>query len=229
MPQKHVVRTLVANGVYHVFNRGVNKRILFKDDQDYRVFLSYLKYHLSPPPDPSLFREPIIINETTFIALPRLPICYFKQIDLIAYTLMPNHFHFIIQQKDTLLLSKFIKSLCTRYAMYFNKKYHRLGPLYQSAYKSILVQDDIYLLHLSRYIHRNPLGLFPTLSQAYSSYADYIGLRHTSWVKPDLILNFFASENSQFVRKSFLTYQQFVGADEIKIGSEILLDDLILE
>ncbi|EKD67722.1 MAG: transposase [uncultured bacterium] len=128
---------------------------------------------------------------------------------LLAYCLMPNHFHLMIKQCDAHSLDAFIKTICTRYAMYFNKKYHRVGKLFQSAYKAILIMDEPYFLHLSRYIHKNPIGLFPHLEDAYSSYADYLGIRRTAWLNTKIILSLFRPKLLPFL-KNTTTYQSFI-------------------
>jgi len=84
-----------------------------------------------------------------------------------------------------------MQSLLTRYTAYFNKKYDRVGSLFQGRYKAVMVKDDRQLLVLSRYIHRNPLEINANLVESFSSYADYLGLRKTTWLKPGIVLDFF--------------------------------------
>lgn len=124
---------------------------------------------------------------------------------------MPNHFHLLVKQnenKDS--LKEFMQSLLTRYSMYFNKKYERVGSLFQGKYKAIIVMDEMYLLHLSRYIHINPYEFTNDLVNAYSSYGEYLGTRHSNWIDPSLILAYF--ENKKFLPefKKVITYKSFV-------------------
>jgi putative transposase len=211
MPARNIVKTYIENGIYHVYNRGVEKREIFCDDQDYRVFLRILKDTLSPPVDKNLIQIDITLKGATFKGVPRQPKTFHKDIDCIAYCLMPNHFHVLLQQKKEKIMHEFLRSLSIRYSMYFNKKYHRVGPLFQSAYRAVLITDEPYLLHVSRYIHINPKELFSDISAAYSSYAEFLGSRQTYWVKPEIVLSIFG--NISYVKnKQYQGYKNFVEA-----------------
>ena len=134
------------------------------------------------------------------------------EIKLIAYSLMPNHFHLQVKQESSNAIDLFMNSLGTRYTMYFNKKDKRVGPLYQSVYKAVLVESDEQLLYLTSYIHRNPLGdkfvpkakLLSKLFSQPSSLPEYLGERQTDWIHPEFILPFFSKTNPK------LSYQSFV-------------------
>ena len=136
-------------------------------------------------------------------------------------------------------MSEFMRCILTNYAMYFNKKYERIGTPFQGTFKAVLVNDDNYFLHLSRYIHMNPLdetetGLHPvqgvTLSKLseyeWSSYADYLGKKDTGWVKPKLVLDYF-EENKGSGMIASDTYQKFV--EEYIHDTEKILEGLTLE
>lgn len=226
MPGKNVVKTYVEGGYYHVYNRGVEKRKIFEDEKDYKVFLSYLKSSLSPPPDPKTLIKTLTFKGPTFKGVPRQPKNYSQEIDLLAYCLMPNHFHLLIRQKAVESMEGFVRSLATRYSMYFNKKSSRVGPLFQGNYKAALISEEPYLLHLSRYIHLNPSEYTPSLTEAYSSYADYLGIRKTPWVNPEEILSLFNQPVSPVLKK-VNTYQEFV--ERLKEDSKEILGELTLE
>ena len=232
MPSKNSEKYYIGGGYYHIYNRGVEKRIIFQDEQDYGVFLSYLKVYLLPRDDNHLRKQ---------LSLPNIPWSekdkilkqlklnnFYQTISLVCYCLMPNHFHLLIQQHDETSIDSFMNSLCTRYSMYFNKKYHRVGPLYQGVYKAILVQSDQQLLHLTRYIHKNPLSLqgvaLQTLSNQHSSYPEYIGTRDSTWIDTKQILAYFSNKNP------YSSYRSFV--NECAVTEEIqslLIDDELLE
>ena len=78
MPSKNVIKTYVKNGVYHIYNRGVEKRDIYKNTQDYKVFLKYLKEHLSPPPDKKALAIDFELRDKVFKGVPRLPKIYNK-------------------------------------------------------------------------------------------------------------------------------------------------------
>ncbi len=224
MPSKNLLKTKVGGGFYHIYNRGVEKRVIFQDIQDHKVFLNYLKEHLSPPPDPEDLLEIFTLQGTSFKGIPRQPKNYFQKIKLLAFCLMPNHFHLLIKQENPEDMEGFMRSLATRYSMYFNKKYDRVGPLFQSIYKASLISDDVYLLHLSRYIHLNPQEYTNNLAQAYSSYGDYLGIRKTAWIDTDFILSFFNQKVIPDLAK-INSYKEFVE----KYKGEKDLTGLLLE
>lgn len=226
MPSRNVVKVYAEKSYSHVYNRGVEKRTIFKDTQDYKVFLNYLKEYLNPPPDPENRKTIFTLQGETFNAFKRQPKNYNNKVILTAYCLMPNHFHLLLYQTSKKDMQEFIRSLCTRYSIYFNKKYNRVGGLFQGPYKAVLINDDSYLLHLSRYIHLNPLEHTDNLVEAYSSYADYLGIRKTAWVKPDFILNYFNQKLAPEFKK-FNSYKDFV--EKNKKDPEEELGKLILE
>ena len=114
-------------------------------------------------------------------------------------------------------ITDFMRALSNNYVSYFNKKYKRIGPLFQRRYKATLVKTETYLLHLTRYIHLNPIeleGVRPgtgsdLVNYPYSSYGDYLGKRKTSWVRPEEILTFFKTAQRANL-KDILSYQSFV-------------------
>lgn len=207
MPAKNTVRQFIENGYYHIYNRGVEKRDIFLDHQDYSVFLHYLKKYL----DPDQGSDPKSLA---------------KEVELIAFCLMPNHFHLQAKQISKDGITKLIRAVCTSYVMYFNNKYNRVGTLFQGKYKAVLILDDIYLLHLSRYIHLNPYpGSDPKL-YLYSSYKQYLGENKLNWVKPEEILSYFKTMRKTTL-KDCLSYESFV--EDYKLSSKLLLGELILE
>jgi len=219
VPGKNEVKLYIENGVYHIYNRGVEKRKIFQDKQDYAVFCSYLKVYLSPKnideisrqlANPKLSRS----EKTRLINMARLN-NFSNEIVLIAYCLMPNHFHLLVKQKSRDTIDKFMNSLGTRYTMYFNRKYDRVGKLYEGTYKAVLVTTDEQLLHLTRYIHKNPTKLSsaqgdPLYSQP-SSLAEYLGLKKTPWVDPKEVLAFFSKTNPKLSYKNFLKSEEDKG------------------
>ena len=209
MPARNVVKTYVKDGYYHVYNRGVEKRNIFLDEQDYRVFLNILKEALLSPTELVKHKKQVTFKGVTFKGLMHPPKNFYERIELLAYCLMPNHFHFLLKQCEERSMHQFLHSICTRYVIYFNKKYTRVGALFQNAYKAVLISDEPYLLHVSRYIHRNPQSYTEDLENAYSSYGEYLGIRKTEWVKTDLILSFFQYGKLPLL-KQVNSYQEFV-------------------
>ncbi len=196
----------VAGGVYHAYNRGVEKRTMFEDEDDYRVFRHYLSSYLCPPVKSEASNLP------QGVARVRASYDLHERVRLFAFCLMPNHFHLVLRQKDDLAMREFVRRLASAYVGYFNKKYERIGTLFQGTYRAVLVDSTEQLLHLSRYVHRNPVEILPGLGlqrldqYPHSSYRDYLGLSHTPWVHPYGVLEHFRP--ADFGPSE--TYRQFV-------------------
>ncbi len=230
MPSKNSLKSYVEAGYYHIYNRGVEKRLIFQDQQDYAVFLNYLKEYLLPKDEKGL-RELLANPKTSYkergkiLKLLRLN-NFYREITLLAYCLMPNHFHFLIKQNSANSIDRFMNSLCTRYTMYFNRKYKRIGPLYQDVYKAVMVESDEQLLHLTRYIHRNPVhpgtkgdALRTQIMSQSSSYPEYVQGKKTAWIQPEEILVFFSKTNPA------LSYQAFTEQiEDLGLIKEIAID-----
>lgn len=228
MPARNSIKQYLENGYYHLYNRGVEKRLIFLNQQDYLVFLNYLKTYLLPKDEKSLREQlsnPSISYKERADILRSLRLNNFhEEIILLAYCLMPNHFHFFVKQKGSQSIDKFMQSLCTRYTMYFNRKYKRVGSLFQAVYKAALVTHEEQFLYLTKYIHKQSLGLKGETLQGWedqpSSYLEYLGKRGTKWIKPDEVSIYFSKTNPK------LGYQSFIEEDnDYTIIQEVLIDD----
>lgn len=215
MPARNRIKQYVENSYYHIYNRGVEKRLIFLDKQDYSVFLSYLIDYLSFKDTRALadrLANPDIsyLEKDKIIKLFRLN-NFYGEIVLLAYSLMPNHFHFFIKQKEPLSIDKFMQSLATRYTMYFNRKHHRIGFLYQDVYKAVLLENDMQFIYLSKYIHKQAVihQLIPQDQvlrgwKQPSSYPEYLGKRKTQWIHQEEVLSYFSKTNPKLSYKSFV-------------------------
>lgn len=215
MPRKHSLKIYVENAHYHIYNRGVDKRQIFGDTQDYKVFLHLLKYYLSPSIQG--LSHPSSEGSCYSVKRPRPLTNLSNKVNLLAYCLMPNHFHLLIKQISKDGMQKLMLKLSTTYSMYFNKRYGRVGHLFQGNYKAILVKTDNYLMHLSRYIHLNPTSLtgVAPVNYPYSSYSYYLGKKKADWVKPKFILKYFNSLKLLPFLRTHPSYQKFVEANDI--------------
>lgn len=209
MAAKNSVKEFVSDAYYHIYNRGVDKRTIFVDAQDYVVFLSYIQTYLLPKDTKALFallensqaREKEKDKARKLLRLNN----FAGELTVQAYCLMPNHFHLLVKQREERTIDRFMNSLCVRYAMYFNRKYKRVGVLYQDTYKAVRVTTEEQLLHLTRYIHRNPASQEDLLQDyRHSSYPDYLGLRRTSWVMKGTILDHFSLDEGPNSYRSFV-------------------------
>ena len=204
----------VENQIYHVYNRRVEKKNIFLDKQDYLRFIHGLfefndekavintLFHFNPK---TMEIEPHFLEKER---KPRKLI-----VEILVFTLMPNHFHLVLKQKKENGIIKFMQKLGTGYTMYFNKKYKRVGGLFQGAFKATLIKDESHFIHLPFYIHTNPLDLFNYRGSNYrgstsimekmkdlgkyrwSSFLDYIGIENfPSVTSRELFLEFFGGQ-----------------------------------
>ncbi|MCF7872674.1 MAG: transposase [Candidatus Omnitrophica bacterium] len=174
------LRIEYEDAFYHIIQRGIEKKKIFLQDTDRGKFLSYLSQ--------AYLKYRIIIH---------------------AYALMDNHYHLILQTPKA-NLTKAMHYLNTSYAAYFNAKRKRTGPLYQGRYKAILVQQDEYLHHLSRYIHLNPVRakiVKNPIEYLWSSYKYFVSnAASPAWLQTTFILSMFSKTASQAKK----IYKEFV-------------------
>lgn len=183
MPTRNVVKQYDTDAYYHVYTRGVDKQPIFRSEEDYQVFLSLFKRYLSPESSKTPFRT-LYKN-------------YSEDVTLIAYALMRNHIHlFLYQDTNIQGISALMRSLLTSYSMYFNKKYDRVGPLFQSRYLASHIADESYFQHISRYIHRNPADW---RTAEYTSLRYFLGEASADWIHPEQALDMSAESYLAFV------------------------------
>jgi len=205
MPSRNIYKDYSPDSYYHVYNRGINRKNIFVEEADYKMFLRLLKRYLGQE------------KSTNQIGIPYPS--YSGRLELLSFCLMPSHFHLLFYQRDKDAMKQMIKSLSVAYAMYFNKKYHRIGPIFQQRYRASLISSDSYLLHISRYIHLNPTSYN---SWEWSSLPYYLGKRQADWVTPQRVLELFENDN----------YQEFVDSykdrrDELDYVKHELANDIV--
>lgn len=228
MPAKNLQRANHEGIFVHVYNRGISKKIIFNDAQDYETFISYLKDYLIPPNEKTNLKKTFVVKGHTYKGLPHQIKNYYNQIELLAYSLQPGHFHLLLHQKVNDSLQNFIRSLSTRYAIYFNKKYNIRDSLFQGPYKSIEIVNDLDLLYLTHYLHNSSGKNINHANPNYSSYPEYLGERATSWIHPEFILsNFTTLENEPF--KSVKNYKNFVEKYLLTEEEKVQLERNLLE
>lgn len=176
----------VNDQFYHIYNRGAEKKTIFQNKRDYSRFLkTFVYYHFEGP-------KPKFSNFYKYKLFKPNP--QKKIVDIICYCLMPNHFHFLVRQLKEGGISEFVAKLTNSYTKYYNTKYDRVGALLQGQFKAVLVESDEQLLHLSRYIHLNPISSFLVKKLAdyqFSSYPEYINSTKDSICSKEVIMSFF--------------------------------------
>jgi putative transposase len=171
------MRTPLANDCYyHIYNRGVLKQPIYFEEKDYLRFIHDLYEFNDARPAPKFGRT----SSTDRRCL----------VSIFAWCLMPNHFHLFLQQQKEGGISLFLKKLGGGYAKFINEKYQRSGHVFQGKFQSKLIENDPYFVHLSRYIHLNPLDTIdravnPNIETVdfinqyrWSSYLDWIGTKN---------------------------------------------------
>lgn len=225
MPAQKLKKKEKGEVYYHIYNKGVEERNLFVDPEDYEVFLGYLNDYLTPPPDTKDIKKSFSVKGRTFQGVPHQPKNYFNKVELIAYSLLPDHFHLLVNQKLIGSLEKLVRSLCTRYAIYYNKKNRRSGSLFIGPYKSVQIKGASQLLHLTRYFHHESIK---ENHKDHSSYENYLGAKVSQWVKPRIVLSYFdKSENEYF--KGINGYKNFVESYVPKLNESKMLEKIIIE
>jgi putative transposase len=152
---------LAEGETYHVYNRGAHKSALFTSSRDYDRFLLLL--YLSNTEDPvhvgNLFfkykgRSSLeLLDEVDVILRTE------RLVDLLAYTLMPNHFHLVVRQKNKGGITQFMRKLSTAYSMYFNTRYRHSGVVFQGRFQSSCIDNEAYFRYIFAYTHLNPIDL----------------------------------------------------------------------
>ena len=160
--------------IFHLFNKSISNYPIFKDLDNSLRFIQALDYYNNTSTKPNLGNYLKENQDFSPVLLKEKENCYIK---FLAYCIMPDHYHLLIKiiQKNT--LSKYINDIENSFSRYFNLKFERKGPLWQSSYKSVQIKTNEQLLHVSRYIHNNPVTSYLVEKPdvwIYSSYKDYL-------------------------------------------------------
>ncbi|MDO8451951.1 MAG: transposase [bacterium] len=194
----HRATVFAVGQTYHVFNKGIDGRTTFGEYKEYtRAVQLLFFYHFSDLP----------LRYSHFLKLPDdatskiLTQCREKQtpvVSLLAYCLMPNHFHLLVHQAMEHGVSQFLAYFQNSYTKYFNTKTQRSGPLFQGPFKAVRVETDDQLLHVSRYIHLNPVTAYLVKidkldTYAWSSWSEYMGSNKEGFCDTEPVLSHFLS------------------------------------
>lgn len=203
MPYRTV--PFVSNQVYHVFNRSIARLPIFIEKNDYERVLELVNYYRFSKPRMRFshykrlstekkveFEKSFMINENSML-------------DILTYCIMPNHFHFLLKPKKDSAVSDFMRNLQNSYSKYFNTKRERTGSLFQFMFKAVRMETDQQLLHVSRYIHLNPVTAYlreieDLEAYEWSSFKDYV-FDTDSFINKEMVLGNFKSgqEYKKFV------------------------------
>jgi putative transposase len=223
--------------LFHVLNKGVDGRILFKDSGDYVRFIHNMYEFNDANPAPQSNRRSGDIADNTIKEREIL-------VDVHAWVLMHNHYHLLLSERKEGGISLFMRKLNVGYANYFNERYHRSGTLFQGRTKKIQIETDAYFLYILHYIHLNPLdylegaqewrvrdasktsGVEFSQLQKYlhqyrwSSYQDYLGKKNF----PSILTTTLFQEKLGDVQKSTEKYLQGISDARTAIPSKLFLE-----
>ena len=185
---------MVADCYYHIYNRGVDRRDIFLCDEDRRRFL---RGCILFNDEEVIARKPELGDDGSHPLRSTTPL-----VEIICYTLMNNHVHFIVKQIADEGVARFMQRLGTGYTKYFNRKYDRTGSLFESSYKSVLIEDDRQFLHSTRYVHLNQIDLFvegegrfeKLIEYPWSSFRHYIGATNDPIIHPEFLMSLMSFE-----------------------------------
>jgi putative transposase len=185
---------IVTGEIYHIFNRSVASQPIFLDKWDYRRALEVMQFYR--------FQNPGIRYSYYNRLQTDLKTSFWndlikhgkKQVELLAFCFMFNHFHFLLKELEENGIKTFISNFQNSYAKYFNTKTERKGAVFLSMFKGVRIATEEQLIHVNRYIHLNPLTSYiikyasELETYQWSSYIDYLGIRNEGIVDKELIM-----------------------------------------
>lgn len=210
---------------YHIFNRGVDKRTIVLDSNDADRFIKSVLFFNSEKPIGSIYEK--TFSQNKFGGLTAKNAKTKKLVNIVAYCLNPNHFHFILEQLIDGGISEFMKRLGGGYTWYFNNKHKRNGSLFQGSFKSVFVDKNEYLLHLSAYVNLNnrvhQLGGL-TAKLARTSWDEYLKNKKSfSFCSKEMILGQFNS-NKEYQEFACSSLKEILQRREEEEISKIILE-----
>ena len=203
--------------IYHLYNRGNNKEIVFRDEQDYRALLFRLGLVLG------IENEGLNECEITKSPKSRIRIGNLKpeNFKVHAFCLMPNHIHLLIEQCGDESISKLLLKMSTSFSKYINLKYKRVGHVFQDRFKSVRIETNPQLMLISSYIHMNPVKdsvVHKPEEYKWSSYNDFIVDRKNPIIHKQFLIEIFGSIQN-FISENAKLYKRIVS----KAAFDILL------
>lgn len=205
---------------YHIYNRGVDKREVFLDDEDYIRFLNSMREFN----DDSTYEQRMFEKElSSSRELSSNSVKMDNLVEIVCYCINPNHYHLILKQLRSNGVKTFMHKLGTGYTNYFNKKYKRSGSLFQGPFKSVYIDSNEYLLYLSAYVNKNNfIHGYGMEDWKYSSLLDYLGKRAGTLCNKESIMVQFNNDTEQY--KEFLKNNALY-LKEKKEASKYLLEE----
>lgn len=212
---------LVTGEVYHVFNRGIDRKTTFIDKREYERAVQTIDFYRFATPPVKLSRFLSMSTEDQERVIKNLKQSDDKLVSIISFCLMPNHYHFLLKQLVDRGIANFISQLQNSFTRYFNAKHERIGPLFLDQFKAVRIETDDQLIHVNRYIHLNPYtsyvvkDLESLKKYPWSSFLEYLENEINGICDKELVY-FFFKKRSQYKKFIFdqADYQRKI--DKIK-------------
>ncbi|MBI4067153.1 transposase [Candidatus Gottesmanbacteria bacterium] len=190
MPRRRVI--FAAGEFYHIYNRSTNKAPIFRGKRECDIFLDAVRFYLQPKPPTkfSIYRKS---RQSFKLDLDQ------NIVTIVNYCVMPSHFHFTLRQERDRGIQQFIQRLSNSFAHYFSVKYKKRGHIFEDKFKAVHVETQEQLVHLSRYIHLNPVTSYieeRPEDYFYSSYNIYTGKIKSDIVDPRPVMENFNTVES---------------------------------
>lgn len=175
---------------FHIYNRGTDKRVVFKDIFDLKRFFQSMEEFNTIEPIGSIFENRFRKKKNQSLGAPSP-----KLVDFVCYCLNPNHYHFILTPLVENGIEKFMQKLGAGYTAFFNEKYDRTGALFQSRFKAVHIDSDEYLMYLNVYVNLNNLvhKISSDNLTVKSSWEEYIGENNENFCNKEIVLDRFNS------------------------------------
>ena len=199
------IRRIITGEIYHVYTKSIAEYEIFNNNFEYSRMREVIEYYKIERPFVrfSRFKERNMQIEQLEADVKGL-------IQIICYCIMPTHIHLVLKQLKDKGISVFMSNALNSYSRYFNIKHNRKGPLWETSFKKVLVESDAQLLHLTRYIHLNPVTAYivdKPEDWKWSSYAEYISGNKEGICKYEAVLDMKPEIYKKFVEDR-ISYQR---------------------
>lgn len=221
MPRRNFI--LTTGEIYHIFNRSIAKESIFSTLRHLHKLLEIVNY----------YRFPQSLRLSKFKVLPKeLKLDYVESsksktplVEIYAFAIMPNHYHFLLKQNQDKGIVTFISNFQNSYAKFYNLKHDRSGSLFQKPFKGKRIEDDEQFIHVSRYIHLNPITSYllefkNLIDSPWTSYSHYGSSDLESFIDKQVLMVYF---------KSFESYSNFLADQEGYQKTLALIKDHLLD